>query len=91
MMTTDEFALISFSLKLSEHELQIIADEQDSNVEDLTKLVKENEGLLDKMKVRRTFDRFSRCCTVFRAQNLHNNAITFSTIFAKLSSRKRQK
>lgn len=58
MMTTDEFALISFSLKLSENELQIIADEQDSNVEDLTKLVKENEGLLDKMKVRRTFDRF---------------------------------
>ena len=58
MMTTDEFALISFSLKLSENELQIIADEQDSNVEDLTKLVKENERLLDKMKVRRTFDRF---------------------------------
>lgn len=58
MMTTDEFALISFSLKLSENELQIIADEQDSNVEDLTKLVKENEGLLDKMKVRQTFDRF---------------------------------
>ena len=58
MMTTDEFALISFSLKLSENELQIIADEQGSNVEYMTKLVKENEGLLDKMKVRWTLDRF---------------------------------
>lgn len=46
--------LIISSLKLSENELQIIADEQGSNVEEMIKIVKENEEILDKMKVCRT-------------------------------------
>ena len=43
--------LIISSLKLSENELQIIADEQGSNVEEMIKIVKENEEILDKIRI----------------------------------------